>query len=629
MKGKKVWLSILSIAFSLISAFALASCKDGDSGDGNSSSLGVDGKSAYELYCQAHPEYTGTMDEWLESLRGTTGAGIASAFIDENGKLVLTLTDGTVLDGVDMPDVGFAESLRYQKIADKEEYRVMGMGTVSDLNVVIPSTYRGLPVTEIGAYAFSQESYIESVTIPDTITFIGDEAFDACDSLEKVQISDLAAWCNTTFDDTCIFKYGANLYLNGEKITDLVIPDGVTSINKEAFEYCSGLTSVTIPDSVTTLGKYAFYNCDNLSSVTIGNSVATIGNSAFSGCGLTSITIPDSVTAIEDSTFYSCSNLVNATLGNSVATIGNYAFAGCGLTSITIPDSVTTIGEGTFQSCNNLASATLGNGVTTIGNSAFSNCGLTSITIPQSVTFMGDYAFRSPYLTEIIYNATDLQLPTDSLPIPFYDAGGYGDGIQVTIGANVKIIPTNTFGYANVVKVTFATGSVCQSIGNYAFYSCGNLESVTLPDSVTWVGEDAFYGCNLTLNEYKNGAYLGTESNPYFMLMHYTPSDSVSEVELHQDTKIIGMCSLYLGYYTSSVISIIIPNGVTHIQREAIMYNRANLTSVFIPDSVIYIGPAMINGGNVTVYCEAESQPDGWHEAWNYGQHLVEWGYTA
>ena len=123
------------------------------------------------------------------------------------------------------------------------------------ISVAIPNS-----VTSIGEYAFSRCSGLTSVTIPNSVTSIEDEAFYGCSGLTSVHISDIAAWCNIDFGDNPLF-YAHHLYLNGEEVKDLVIPNSVTSIGNYAFERCSGLTSVTIPNSVTSIEWGAFSDC--------------------------------------------------------------------------------------------------------------------------------------------------------------------------------------------------------------------------------------------------------------------------------------------------------------------------------------------------------------------------------
>ena len=167
-------------------------------------------------------------------------------------------------------------------------------------------------------------------------------------------------------------------------ITEIKLPNSVTSIVYNAFGSCSSLTNITIPNSVTSIGDYVFQGCTILTNVTIPNSVTSIGEWVFLGCtGLTSVTIPNSVTSIGTQTFQDCTSLTSITIPNSVTTIGSGAFQSCSsLTSITIPNSVTSIDNNAFYGCTSLANVIIGNNVTYIGSSAFRNCTLLiSVTI--------------------------------------------------------------------------------------------------------------------------------------------------------------------------------------------------------------------------------------------------------
>ncbi len=289
------------------------------------------------------------------------------------------------------------------------------------------------------------------------------------------------------------YCYEGNSY-GYETITDVVIPDSVTSIEVGAFSE-KNLTSITIPDSVTTIGAHAF-SSNNLTSVVIPDSVTTIRNWAFESNNLTSVVIPDSVTSIGSQAFnynnltsiivdsnnkkYDSRNNSNAIIEtatnklllgckntiipNSVTSIGEYAFYSNNLKSIEIPDSVTTIGNYAFNS-SNLKSIEIPDSVTTIGESAFSDNNLTSIEIPNSVTYIGKLAFAHNNLTSVV------------------------------IPDSVTYIGSRAFESTNLTSVTI--GNSVQTIETEAFYN-NNLTSVVIPDSVTTIGYMAFYNNNLT-----------------------------------------------------------------------------------------------------------------------------------
>ena len=282
-------------------------------------------------------------------------------------------------------------------------------------DVVIPATVtfngKTFQVTEIGDHTFYQNGSVTSITIPSSITVIKWDAFSFCTGLTRVNITDIAAWCNMTCGSNPFMFVGAgHLYLNGTEVTDLVIPEGVTSIRDEAFYNCDGLTSVTIGNSVATIGSRAFSVCDGLTSVTIDNSVMTIGDQAFYSCdGLTSLTMGNSVVTISSHAFAGCTRLPSINIPNSVTHIGGAAFDGCtGLKSATIGNSVTSVGWGAFQGCQSLTSIDIPNSVTEIGMKAFYGCsGLTSVSIGNSVTTIGKDAFmNAPAIATVTCKAT-------------------------------------------------------------------------------------------------------------------------------------------------------------------------------------------------------------------------------
>ncbi len=181
-------------------------------------------------------------------------------------------------------------------------------------------------------------------------------------------------------------------------LTNIDLPESLTSIGRNAFWGCDSLTSIIIPNGVTSIGDYAFFYCDSLTSIIIPNGVTSIGDHAFSKCNsLKSIIIPDSVTSIGNYAFLCCDSLTSINIPDGVTSIGECAFYNCNsLTSINIPDSVTSIGYHAFSDCDSLTSINIPNGVTSIGDCAFENChSLTSINIPDGVTSIGDCAFSS------------------------------------------------------------------------------------------------------------------------------------------------------------------------------------------------------------------------------------------
>ncbi len=431
-------------------------------------------------------------------------------------------------------------------------------------------------MTSIGQCAFYNCTSLTSVTIGDSVTSIGWAAFAKCTSLTGVYISDITSWCNINFSSLSFSSsnplyYADNLYLNGELVTDLVIPNSATSIGNGAFYYYSKLTSVTTGDGVTSIGSSAFYNCSSLTSVTIGDSVRSIGKEAFYSCdNLTSVTIGDSVTSIGSSTFAYCTSLTLITIPDSVTSIGSSTFAYCtSLTSITIPDSVTSINDSAFYNCSSLTSVTIPDGVTSIGDSAFYWCSnLTYINIPNSVTSIKASAFRNcGRLTSVI--------------IP--------NGVT-------RVSDSVFYNCTSLTSVTIPDGVT--SIGDSAFEGCRSLTTVTIPDSVTSIGDSAFYGCWLinTITIPNRVTSIGARA---FVDCRGLTSVTISDSVMSIDEFTFSSCA--------SLASITIPDGVTSIKSNAFA-NCSALEKIEIPNSVEVVDTtAFINDTKTVIYCQKNS----------------------
>ena len=349
-------------------------------------------------------------------------------------------------------------------------------GCSSLTSITIPNS-----VTEIGVYAFKGCTSLTSITIPNSVTNIGDSTFWGCSSLTAIYVA--VDNKNYTSVNGVLFnkdKTALICYPAGKTDKSYNITNSVTSIGNYAFNGCSSLTSVTIPNSVTEIGGSAFVGCASLKSIMMPNSVTSIGDMAFYKCSsLTSITIPDSVTSIGSSAFSDCSKLRSITIPNSVTSIGAWAFNGCtGLTAINvamenqnyvspdgvlynkdkttiicypagkkgnnykIPDGVTEIGSIAFSRCSSLTSVTIPNSVTSIGSGAFNGCtSLTRVTIPNSVTKIGWNAFSG------CTNLTSITIPNSVISIDWYAFRGCTSLKSITIPNSVTSIGKNAFGY--------------------------------------------------------------------------------------------------------------------------------------------------------------------------------------
>lgn len=301
----------------------------------------------------------------------------------------------------------------------------------------------------------------------------------------------------------------ATLCKNLPELTSVSIPDQVSGIGNQAFSGCVKLASASFGNGVTSIGDSAFYNCASLKSVTLPNSTQIVGSYAFHECSeLASATLGSKVTRIGRNAFSNCRMLDSFIVPNSVTSIGHYAFSGCsGLTSLTLGNSLKTIGANAFSDCVGITSVILPNSLTIIGESAFSDCsGITTITIPESVQVIGEPGSDGPIvygggaflnctrLTTVNFNAINcISMSDNNYSTPTFS--GCTLFTSLHIGNQVTKIPDMAFKGCNALTSVVIPDGVTY-VGRRAFQSCSSLTSATIGNGVSNVEEGAFYGCS-------------------------------------------------------------------------------------------------------------------------------------
>lgn len=461
-------------------------------------------------------------------------------------------------------------------------------------SVTIPDS-----VTHIGKHAFANYTYVESIHIPASVTSVAEGAFRDC-YLGQVHITDLTAWCKIAFEDSASnpLHREKKLYLNGEPVTELIIPNGITEIGQYAFAGCQSITNVIVPEGVTGIGVGAFQNNDNLAQVTIPGSVSKIGANAFSSC--------DNVSKVHLSDLAAwCGIEFENQTSNPLSRAGRLFVNGKMVTDLIIPDGATRIGKYAFASVRYLLGVTIPEGVTVIDDYAFCNStNLSRVDIPNSVTRIGAYAFQ--WCTGL----WDITIPAGVSSI---DEGAFSDCSFREVHINdlsawckIDFEDENStpmkFGKKLLLNGELLTDLVIPdgitSIGKYAFRSCGNLVSVTIPDGVTGIGDWAFAGCgNIKSVRIPNGVTtIGRSAFAHCGLSEITIPNSVTSIGAHAFQACDSLTSVTfpdsvtsIGQYVfnecNSLSKVVLPKGLEIIPG-FMFQNCTNLAVVVIPDSV-------------------------------------------
>ena len=364
----------------------------------------------------------------------------------------------------------------------------------------------------VNNYAFYNAS-IETVTVPETVQVIGSYAFEGCENLTKVNISDLAAWCRIEFDNASAnpLSYARNLYLNGEKITDLVLPELVTdSVYVTDLAYGVGnyaffnidIDSLTVPSHVQKIGDEAFYG-STVEQITFEEGIDTIGYSAFEGSNVKALDLPDSLVCIRSCAFLGCRDLETVSFGDGLLTIYYAAFADTGVKSVELPDSLYYLGSEAFAECQNLTYVDFGNTLNEVSYACFRNTGLKTVTLPKQIEIVNASAFEGSALTEVIFDCDAVEIYSSAFAnCPLGD---------LELGDNIKVTDPEAFAGTNATQIKLPASVTEISYRVYAFNE--NLVSVTIPDTVTYIDPAAFEGDNLL----SHVLYTGTEEQWYAM----------------------------------------------------------------------------------------------------------------
>ena len=500
------------------------------------------------------------------------------------------------------------------------------IGNEEDVNV--PSIIAGKTVKKIGS---NISDGIKKITIPSTVTEIGDSAFIYSNSLKEVKLSDGLKKIGECAFSNCINlekveipnsveEIGDSAFSCCESIERIELPSSLNSISNDLFYGCISLSEVVINDNVTSIGMYSFGGCDNLKTITLPNNLETIGDYAFDSCfKLETITIPNDVESISCGAFQSCENLKTVHLSNRLKNIEESAFAYCSsLSNISLPDGLNSIGDYAFEECTKLNAFTIPSSVTNIDENALCNMLIdknqfinNSILDAEENNFWGAYLYDTlignmyidghilvKYIGE---DETEVEIP-DCITEIGESAFSYANDLE-TINIPNRVTKLGEWSFANCEKLkkvtlpnnitTIPAGifSDCHSLNEIvipngvtiiddgAFAWCSELRTITIPQSVITIGNNAFEGCGLEYVDIPNSVVnIGDFSFSYCKnLVSVTLPNTMTSIPE----------GMFAG--CSELSDITIPNSVTTINESAFSYCES-LEAIIIPENVVNIG---------------------------------------
>ena len=490
------------------------------------------------------------------------------------------------------------EGLQFELNEDGHSYYVRRLGSAVETNIVIPSMYNGMPVTAIAGAAF-EGSKIESVYIPNgiksiglnafnrclelrfikipqSVEIIGDSAFVGCYKLKKVFIDDIESWCKiksgSNYSTGC-FSIEYDLYMNGNMVENIIISKNIEHVIERCqFELCHSIKSVRFENKTVAIGEFAFCDCRNLKRIEFAQDVDSISieNGAFYGSALLEI--------IVDNNNINYSSVNNCLIDKETKTL----MLGCKNSIIPNSEDVHIIGNGAFYDCFGLTHITIPSNITTIEESAFALCHtLVEVYNQSSIDIqagdwnngaVGCYAkavYTSPYVSKLLE-----------------DDNGY---IIYTDGDDILLV-----GYSGVETELVLPNNITE-IYKYSFYA-KNIKSITIPVSVTKIGENAFERC-LNLNE-----------------LIFDEQSQLTIIEKY-------------AFYKSGIVEVNLPDSLTTIGLRSFTRCR-NLKSIKMQSNIQIIGEEAF-GGNVRITIDYYGTIEQWNSitkafTWNASTDLIQ-----
>lgn len=410
----------------------------------------------------------------------------------------------------------------------------------------------------IGEHMFENCIRLASINIPTSVREIGDSAFEGCVSLTQVKIPE------------SVTKLGEGAFQDCIHLVSINIPAGVSVISDYLFSGCLALEAVPISDKITSIGNWAFYRCETISELNIPSSVKTIGSSAFRSMdSLLELSLPDSVTSLGSYAFMDATNLNKIKLSQSIPTIGEGTFYNCSsLSEITIPDSVTTLSNEAFRNAHNLHTISLPANLINAGEDIFRDCdNLGTVLFAGNAAQWRNLEIQLPEFTMLICSGdTDVDVETDWLEIEGIVGG------RIKFNKEVGAITDAEFSVTSANIPAQIDGVDVLAITSNAFRGCSNLKSISMPDSITYIGANAFRGCSFLeeVNFSSNLSYLGEWSFAF--------CDALTSVDIPSQKLTVVQEAAF--YACINLRDVVLPNSVVHIDSGAFQYctDLVNLT---------------------------------------------------